>query len=117
VSEANAHTHWRQRQKRAKEQRGIAAFKVSRVLLLEKVKYGTSYGPPSVVGLVRIAPRALDDDNLQGALKHVRDGVADALGVNDRDPRVTWQYAQEKGDTGQYAVRIEIRAKGGGHEE
>lgn len=36
-----------------------------------------------------------------------RAGVADALGIDDRDPRVTWRYAQEKAKG--YAVRVEIR--------
>jgi len=49
-----------------------------------------------VVLLVRCAPRLLDDDNLAAALKPVRDGVADALGIDDRDSRVTWVVAQEK---------------------
>jgi hypothetical protein len=49
-----------------------------------------------VVLLVRCAPRLLDDDNLAGALKPVRDGVADILGVDDRDSRVTWVVAQER---------------------
>lgn len=60
---------------------------------------------PVVVTLVRVGPRALDDDNLAFAFKAVRDGVADALGVKDHDPRVSWAYAQEKGE---YAVRIEV---------
>jgi hypothetical protein len=63
---------------------------------------------PVVVTLVRVGPRALDSDNLQFAFKAVRDGVADALGVKDHDPRVTWEYAQEKGA---YAVRIELAAR------
>jgi hypothetical protein len=58
--------------------------------------------------LVRIAPRALDDDNLRGALKAARDGVSDAMGVNDRDPRVTWLYGQRRGSTGQYAVEVSV---------
>ena len=59
-----------------------------------------------VVTITRIGPRALDSDNLAASGKHVRDGVADALGVDDGDPRITWLYAQEKGP---YGVRIEIR--------
>lgn len=60
---------------------------------------------PVTVTLVRVGPRALDDDNLAFAFKAIRDGVADALGVKDHDARVTWAYAQEKGP---YAVRIEL---------
>jgi hypothetical protein len=34
--------------------------------------------------------------------------VADALGIDDRDPRVTWRYDQRRGKRGQYAVEITI---------
>lgn len=61
---------------------------------------------PCVVTLTRISPRLLDDDNLRPALKAVRDGVADRLGVDDRDPRVEWRYAQRKG--AQKAVEVEM---------
>lgn len=65
---------------------------------------------PAVVTLTRIAPRALDDDNLAGGFKAVRDGVALALGVDDADPRVRWRYAQERGQPKHYAARITIEA-------
>ena len=60
------------------------------------------------ITLTRIAPRVLDTDNLASAMKAVRDGVADALGVDDGSSRLTWRYAQEKGKTREYAVRVEI---------
>lgn len=59
------------------------------------------------VRMVRIGPRELDSDNLARALKPCRDGVADALGTHDRDPRIDWLPAQEK-RRGGYAVRIEV---------
>jgi len=55
--------------------------------------------------LVRESMRALDGDNLAGALKAVRDGVADALGIDDRNPRVTWLVDQRRGPAG---VVIEV---------
>lgn len=64
---------------------------------------------PVDVTLTRIAPRELDDDNLAYAFKAVRDGVADALGLkNDRDPRVSWSYSQERGKA---AVRITLEPR------
>lgn len=63
---------------------------------------------PCRVFLTRIAPRELDGDNLQGAFKALRDGIAQRLGVDDRDPRVTWLYAQERGKPREYAVRVTI---------
>lgn len=63
---------------------------------------------PVRVRLTRLAPRLLDDDNLQAALKHVRDGVADALGLHDDDPRLHWSYAQQR--ERRYAVLVDIEA-------
>jgi hypothetical protein len=39
--------------------------------------------------------RRVDDDNLQGALKAVRDEVAAWLGIDDGDERVQYCYAQQ----------------------
>ena len=63
---------------------------------------------PCIVRLTRSAPSSgLDPhDGLPAALKAIVDGVADALGIDDRDPRVRWEYAQERGP---YAVRVEVR--------
>jgi len=63
---------------------------------------------PCSVLLVRVSPAhvAPDDDSVVGALKGVRDAVADWLGVNDRDrATVRYAYAHEKGPWG---VRIEF---------
>lgn len=101
VSEANAHEHWRVRSKRAKGQRGL-------IKLLLRAKLATPPAAPLVVRLTRIAPRDLDSDNLAGAFKHVRDGVADWLGVDDRSPQIDWRYGQERGPTKLYSIRVEI---------
>lgn len=58
-----------------------------------------------VVRLTRVSPGTLDDDALPAALKHVRDGVADRLKVDDASPLVRWEYAQAKGEA---AVRVEV---------
>lgn len=63
---------------------------------------------PCTVLLTRIAPRKLDDDNLQGAFKPLRDGIADRLRVNDGGAQVSWLYSQESGRPREYAVRITI---------
>jgi hypothetical protein len=56
----------------------------------------THIGPadlvPCVVELTRFATRKLDDDNLAAAFKAFRDGIADALGINDGGSAVTWRY-------------------------
>lgn len=64
---------------------------------------------PLVVVLTRVSPRELDTDNLSGALKGCRDGIADGLGLrDDRDPRVTWHVRQRKGKA---AVEVIVRAR------
>ena len=63
---------------------------------------------PVVVTLTRIAPRALDGDNLQGAFKAMRDEVAKWIGVPDNHPSVTWEYGQRRGGVGEYAVSIVV---------
>lgn len=64
---------------------------------------------PVLVTLTRIGPRTLDGDNLQGACKAVRDGVADALGVDDGGEQVTFEYRQEKRGAREYGVIVEVR--------
>jgi hypothetical protein len=59
---------------------------------------------PLVVTLIRRSPRALDDDNLRSAAKAARDGIADYLGIDDRDPRVQWRYDQSFGPPALIAI-------------
>jgi len=92
VSTLNVREHWSKRHKRAQAHRKAA-------LVVPKAEL------PVTVKLTRIGLKTLDGDNLQGGLKALRDGIADRLGVDDADPRVTWEYAQERGE---YAVRVEI---------
>ena len=106
VSEANTHTHWRERARRAKTQRLVA-----RSVILGVMSRGTLDALPLVVTITRVAPRALDDDNLASSQKAIRDGIADALGIDDRDPRVSWRYAQRRGDPKKYFVEVSIEAR------
>lgn len=98
----NVPMHWRKKARIVKALRSNAA-----AILFFASKYPPML--PCIIYLTRIAPsNGLDGDNLQGALKPVRDGVADYLQVDDGSPLVTWEYAQERGPKGEYAVRIEI---------
>lgn len=101
VSEANGRDHWRVKAKRVKAQRR-AAFAMC-----------PAHPVPCVVRMVRCSAGELDDDNLRGALKAVRDGIADKLGVDDRDPRVRWKYGQAKCKRGEFGVWVEITAGDG----
>jgi hypothetical protein len=102
VSEANSRDHWAKKAKRVRKQRGDT------FLMLRASGYSPLLLPPCVVTLTRIAPRKLDSDNNVGAMKACRDGVADWLKVDDGNPLVRYEYAQEKGK--QFAVRIEVRS-------
>lgn len=100
VSEANVREHWAKRAKRVAGHRSIV-----RLALNAKVAVRGAL----TVSLTRIATRKLDDDNLRSALKATRDGVADALGIDDGDESIRWEYEQEKAR--EPGVRIEIRKR------
>lgn len=105
VSEANQREHWAPKAKRVAHQRAIA-----RLMTQQHASALPRY--PLVVTLTRVAPRPLDsDDNLNGSMKAIRDGIADAMGIKDNDPRVSWRYAQEKGPPHWYAVRVDFKGK------
>lgn len=57
---------------------------------------------PVVVHVTRVAPsNGLDPhDGLGAALKGIIDGIADAFGVDDRDPRIRFVPLQERGPWG-----------------
>ncbi len=98
VSEANTRGHTFAKAGR------VAAARGSTTAVL-RVMAGPVIAPPCRVVITRVFSCQLDSDNLTGSAKHVRDGVADWMGVDDRDPRVEWLVAQEKGPA---AVRIEV---------
>ena len=60
------------------------------------------------VTMVRLSPGVLDDDNLRGAFKAIRDEIAAWIGYDDRDDRIRWQYAQQVCEPRAFATRIEI---------
>ena len=64
---------------------------------------------PWRITLTRIGKRRLDTGNNPGSMKHVQDGICDALGIDDGDEAHDWIYHQriEK----QYAVEVEILTK------
>lgn len=70
-------------------------------------------GFPLVCTLTRLSAGKLDGDNLQSALKAVRDAVAHELGIDDGGNDVEWRYGQEKGPRGEHTIRIELEPPGG----
>lgn len=75
-----------------------------------RCKLGSPPALPLIVTVTRVAPgRGLDPhDNLPGACKHVVDAIAVWLGIDDRDPRITWRYDQRAdGHTVGVGIRME----------
>lgn len=109
VSSLNMREHYMARARRVKTERAAArlvlgpAFpEVDRIELLSRFP---------AVRLTRITGprgRELDDDNLRGCLKAIRDGVADWLRIQDNDKRVVWFYTQRKGTV--FGVDVEVFA-------
>lgn len=100
-SALNLREHWRTKANRNSSHRAATWF---------ALKAAGPFPVPCTVTLTRVAPRELDDDNLAGGFKSVRDGVADWLGVDDRDKRVKWVYAQRRGASKEYGAEVEIQA-------
>ena len=105
VSELNAREHWSSRSRRAKSQRESTTM----ILMTSVFRNTTRVRFPLQVTIVRVAPRKLDTDNLAASAKHVRDGIADWLGINDATESVTWQVDQRRGLSGEYSVEIWIK--------
>ena len=103
ISESNNTDHWSKKRKRRIMQDSI--------IRIEWKKMDVKIKLPCIVALTRISPRLLDDDNLRGALKSIRDTIADLLipglkkGQADFNPSIEWIYDQKKGKK---SLKIEI---------
>lgn len=97
----NLREHWASRARRTKAHRAatILALRSSRVELPK------ADDQLIVVTLLRYG-RRLDDDNLRGALKAVRDGIAEWAGIDDGSPQWRWEYGQDK--AGKLGERVEV---------
>ena len=75
----NARVHWAKKAKAAKAYR-LECFLIAKAAGIKapegKILWTVEFFPPS--------RRAYDDDNLLARMKSARDGIADALGVDDR---------------------------------
>lgn len=97
----NKRMHWSKRAKLTASERGTT-----------KLLLGWNFKPllPCTITITRLSPRLMDDDNVQGVLKGVRDGIADRLGVDDGDPRVEWKYDQRKCKRGEFGVFVRFES-------
>lgn len=103
VSEANQREHWAVKAKRKKQQTNLAALVTCSV-----VSQRWLFARPARITLTRYGVRRLDADNLAGSFKGIQDGIAAALGMDDGDERLTWVYAQEKGNKSRIGVVVTI---------
>jgi hypothetical protein len=113
VNGSNEREHWSVRCKRTAEQRAVTHMRVRAEL--SKLLKGTGPLPPmksligrAMVTIIRIGVRRLDSDGAVISAKPIRDGVADALGLDDGDKRIAWRYGQAHGS---YAVRVIITSR------
>lgn len=107
VSLTNSREHHMAKARRAKQQRGDA----KKATLAELDRANTDR--PWLITITRLGKRKLDDDNLASSAKHIRDGIADALGIDDGDERLRWRYAQDTPLP--YGVRVEMIGGGDGN--
>lgn len=102
----NARVHWTQRAARTKRERAAV-----RATLANGWRPDVeTAAPPTTCTMIRVAPRMLDDDNLAGAFKAIRDEVAAFFGVDDgpKGP-IAWHCEQRKGATAKaYAVILRL---------
>lgn len=90
----NARELWQVRSSRVKKERKAVAWS-----LVGQQRPAI----PCSVRLTRVSPGhvEIDDDNLPGALKAVRDQIAEWLGIDDRHRnQVRYVYAQKRGPWG-----------------
>ena len=109
-SALNQRGHWSKMAHTNKKNRRVANLHAQSFLNL----CGRSPKGKITVTFTRVG-RSLDSDNLQGAFKAVRDGVAESFGINDNSPRWIFVYEQRKktktdtpGLTGQVSISFEV---------
>lgn len=91
----NKRPHWSAKAKATRDYRALARM----------LTHGAKPGPVHVI----ICPKPFgpypDDDNAKSAFKAARDGIADAMGINDRHLAVTFEFGNRCKDG---AVIVEI---------
>lgn len=108
VSELNLRENWRVKHARHK--------KLLNLICIAFLSQRQAITLPCIVTLIRESARSLDEDNLMGAFKSIRDYVADqiipgrAMGQADHDKRIKWLYMQKKSLPKQHSCRIVIES-------
>ena len=94
TARTNAHVHWRQRHAIDQEDRAHG-----RAIVLGQAGFARQLLKPGGrihVEFTRLSTATCDDDNLPSAFKAVRDGIAEALGIDDGSDRYAWSYGQRR---------------------
>ena len=93
LNKSNRYSHWGKQAAAKKKQRALSCVKVANEMALGNLQKCSSYE----VTFLRSGVRLLDDDNFIGGCKHIRDGIADALGIDDGSNKLRFIYLQTKG--------------------
>lgn len=104
----NARVHWRDRADQVAKQRKAAYYATKAALSVSARENLMSAGKLAV--RVEFFPpdrRARDLDNLMASCKGIFDGIADALGVNDRHFVPTFNLSDHRVDYGAVRVTVE----------
>lgn len=104
-NESNLRSRWATRE-RAAEQRQVVGMALGNAMREFGLRRENVRLAVRLLRLYSGRGQAMDDDGLARAFKAVRDGVADALAIDDRNPRVVWVPDQQRSDV--TAVRIEF---------
>jgi hypothetical protein len=96
----NKREHWGAALRRSQAHRGQTKMLTDLAIGRERAKHLLRFTLEQdglLVRITRVAAKACDhDDGTNTACKHVRDGVADALGVDDGDRRIAWRYVEQR---------------------
>lgn len=104
VSEANQGGKLRTKIRRKKLQKQYTA-------MFAPNRMGKMIRLPITVLFMRVYPsqgKPMDDDNLVGSFKYIRDAIAELFGVDDKDKRIKWECGQKKVKGADYGVHVKI---------
>lgn len=105
-SVANLRESWHAKARRAKKHRRDAALLCGMSASHRLLNGVRARG--ATITLVRVGARRIDDDNLAAAFKAVRDGLADALRIDDGSRLLRWSYDQRTGQPDTVHVAIYV---------
>jgi hypothetical protein len=100
----NSRAHWGTKKRIAKHERIMVRDAL-------KLKFAQPR-LPLVVTLIRCSTGWPDSDQAVTSMKHVRDGVADFIGVDDGDNRITWNVERRRVPRREQGTVIRIEAAG-----